>query len=572
MNLAYKQLFKETLKNKLFISLMLLLTVCTSFMYFFVHFSIDGNLRTLNQLSSLSENQLLYKNALVSNTILATNILLAFILLTGFVFVMFFYRFFKKNSKVIGTLKSLGFKDAFLRKFFVYLSFGLSLLGGLVGLMGGYLMSDTLLQASIRSYQVSDLVKVISLSTLLIGICLPTLVFCIITFCMYRPIQSKELSLLLTPLHTASRSTPVLRLAHTLANLWPTKNKFPIRLALRKPIPLLLILTAVTTFSVMFILAYSLNLSSGVIYDTQTKGHHYLVDTTFDAPHTFSEIPADSMPYSHAEGTITFGDTLLSQDFIAFPSNSTLFELYDSKGQTLPLPTSQEIVISPALAELYDLQVGDTLVVEVSGNHTSFVISHIVANAKLNTLYLAPEALASLLALPPYTYTSLWSMEPTAFAGTVITSEERLDELQRSFVSNRISAVINQVIGCVIGCVLLFLALLLTFQDSTRYILILHLMGYKTPAIRKMLIDIYRPIIYGFFILSLGPAVLIVKGILRSLSLQIGDYMPFQTNVWVILGIFILLHMVYLLVQATFTLGIKKVIATDKLYEYTNAE
>lgn len=574
-NLAYKQLFKEILKNKVFVTLMLLLTFLTSFMYFFVHYSIDGNLQYLNACSTLTANQILFQNALYSNTALARTILWAFISLTAFVFAMFFYRFFKKNSKVLGTLKTLGFKDQILRHFFVRFSVILTLAGGILSLAVSYFPAEFLIQSYLRSYSVSGLVKTLHPMTILIGIFTPMLILCLISFLTYDVIKRKETAQLIASNPNNFSYNLWLRFTNHLLQFYPSKNKSALRLALRKPIALLLIFISVTCFSVMFLMAYSLNLSSQTIYDSQTKGYYYLVDTHFSTPQTLNVPLTDTAPYLDASAALTFSTTTLTQQVIGFNQNNHLFELLGQKGNVLPAPRSGEIIISPALHELYDLQIGDTVTLEVSNKRAAFVVAQIASNAKLNSVYIAPSDLTRLLNLPSNAYSGIWSTKQLVTAlfsqiDRVTTYEEKIDDLNRSFVSNRSSALINQVTGCVIGCILLFLALLVSFQDSTRDMLILHLMGYKIPAIRKMLIDLYRPIIWAFFFITLYPAGLLVKTILRSLSLQIGDYMPFQTNVWVILGIFALLNIVYFLVQSTFNLGIKKVIQSDQLYSYTS--
>lgn len=517
--------------------------------------------------------------------------------LTGYVFCMFYYRFFRKNSKVIGTLRTLGYKDSKLRYVFIFFTLVLTLAGSLLSLIPGYLVSDALIQSSVYSYQVSGLVKSISLSTVLVGLFAPLTFLCLITFLCYGFIKDKEISTLITPNQTTLSYDGLLRAANRLSAVCPTKNKFPMRLALRKPIILLLILMAVTSFSVLFIMAYSLNLSSQKIYESQTKGHNYLFDAHWHTPQTFDinsaeamdsskasandpstsntlvqPLPTERMPYLSSKGLLKTDTLQLSHEIISLSYNSLLFQLLDAKGDKVPVPQAGEIVISPMLHELYHLEIGDTVTLTIAEHSRSFVVSQVAFNCKLGSVYVAPSDLVDLLELPPYTYNGMWSIQPISSADTLITHEEKLDELDRSFVSNRSSAVINQVIGCIIGCILLFLALLLNFQDSTRDILILHLMGYKTPAIRRMLIDIYKPIIWGFFILTLYPAIQIVKTILASISLEVGDYMPFQTNLLVLIGIFILLNIVYLFVQWGFNIGIKKILKSDQLYTYISNE
>lgn len=188
----------------------------------------------------------------------------------------------------------------------------------------------------------------------------------------------------------------------------------------------------------------------------------------------------------------------------------------------------------------------------------------------MNCIYVSKNELEEMLAMPEDSYNGVLSMENSFDGGKVTTNEQKLDALRRGAVSNQNSALINQFIGCVVGCFLLFLALLLNFQDSTRDMLILHLLGYQKKSIRKLLVDIYRPIVLLSFFVMLWPAVQIVRLILKSLSKQIGDYMPFQTNVFVIAGIFILLNILYFFVQAVFNIGIGRVIAKEKIADYTN--
>lgn len=73
-----------------------------------------------------------------------------------------------------------------------------------------------------------------------------------------------------------------------------------------------------------------------------------------------------------------------------------------------------------------------------------------------------------------------------------------------------------------------------------------------------MLINIYGPMIVIAYGVTLWPAIQVVKGILRSLSIQIGDYMMFQTNVYVVIGCLILLGLLYYMVQFLFQFGINR--------------
>lgn len=106
MKLIYKHLLRQLVKDKIFLALLLLLTVLTSFSFFFVMFSIDGNMTALNDVKILSENQLNYRNALNSNTSLARIFFLSLIGLTSLVFVMFFLQIFRGEQVADRLYKS----------------------------------------------------------------------------------------------------------------------------------------------------------------------------------------------------------------------------------------------------------------------------------------------------------------------------------------------------------------------------------------------------------------------------------------------------------------------------------
>lgn len=561
MKYLKKHLFMELLENKRFVTLLLILSSFTSFMYFFVHFSIDGNLNQLNAFHSLTENQILYKNGMISNGILARNILTGFLVLTGFVFVLFYYRFIQFNKCQLGCLKALGFHGLCLTGLSMAFTAFLSLLGAILGLIGGFFASDILIQAGEKTYFVSETVKRLNGVSFVIGFFLPGLVFTLITCLPFLMIHRKEISLLLSDSKESAAFPITLKAADKISSLFPPKYRLSTRLAFRKPIILLLLLLSVFSFSVLFILAYSLNLSSETVIASQTEGRFYSYDTCFPSPQ-LTPLPAEEgLSYLDAPGFILGSGEARKQTIVGLEKNKgQFFQLLGCKGEEIEAPQQGEIIISKALHDLYGFSSGQRLTIQAGGGKIELTISAIAFNAQSNCVYIQKAQLAEMLSLPEQAYTGFFSMENNLLTGMATSSQQRLEALQRDMVSNQTSAVINQVIGCLIGCIFLYLALLFHFQDSTEDILILHKIGYSMKEIRKLLIDIYKPILLLFFLLTLWPAIALVKGILRSLSIQIGDYMPFQTNGLILLGIFMLFTCIYYFVQFTFHWGIKKML------------
>jgi putative ABC transport system permease protein len=562
--LLWKQLSKELLKNRVFTLLIWVLCTFTSFMFFFVHFSVDGNMAKLKGLSALSKNQQLYFDALSSNTILAANMLLALILLTSFAFAMFFHHFFAASARQIGSLRALGFKNSSFYKCFGTFTVMVSLIGAVTGLGLGYLFSDVLLNANMKSYSVTMLVKSISPLSFAIGVFIPAAVFCLVSICSYYVVGRKEVGALLSCMDK-QKLTQFTRIADRVVKILPIKNKFPLRIALRNPVTVVLIVTAVMSFTVMFVLGYSLTLSSIKIYNSQTKGHFYRYETVFDTFKTEDHNSDNALYYIHTEGKIekTGDKKEISQEIIGIENSNHILALENEKQYILDVPKTGKIYISPALKEMYGIQIGDTVTLTISEKEYVVSVSDIAANAKEGAVYMSKNQLAKIMNLPQNAFTGVLSMERLYDDGTVTTYEQKKENLERASVSNQNSAIINQVIGCSVGCILLFLGLLLNFQDNIKDMLILHSIGYSPKEIRKLFIDIYLPLIWASFLITLAPSIFTAYSIQRSLSLQMEDYLPFQINAAAIFIIFILLNILYFLVQAVFSFALKRVVQKE---------
>lgn len=566
MALLYKQLTKQVGRNKVFVLLLFILTCLTSLSFFFVKFSIDGNMAILDSLASLNENQQKYKEALLSNTRLAYVFLLAMTMLTAFVFIMFFYRFFRSSKKQMGCLKSLGFTDRVLCTFFVFFTACIAMVGAGAGMFCGYFLSDILIRANEKTCSVSGLIRAVTPMTTAIGLLGGTIIFCLTAFLSYFFVRGKEPGSLIAGKTAKQKISGGLSAAERIVKIIPVRDKFPLRIALRKPLAVILIFTAVMACNVCFILGRSLNISSRMILDSQTKGHHYEYNTGY-TEYKEERLPADALPYLFCHSVIETGEREIEQSVYGVYSLGNIFELMDKTGKTLPVPNPGEIYINPALAELYDVHMGDKLTLTIDSIITSYTVRGIAENAQRNTVYVNASALSKDIKAPIGSYNGVWSMSPVSEDGTTVSKTQIKQELERDATSNKTSAVINQVIGAVIGCILLFLALYLNFQDNQRDISILDLLGYSQKEIRKMLIHIYRPMMWTAFILTLFPSILTAKAIQKTLSYAIHDYMPFGMDRMVLLLLFIFLNVLYQLVECVFSIGILKVCKRGNLNE-----
>ncbi|WP_165445323.1 FtsX-like permease family protein [Bacilliculturomica massiliensis] len=568
MGLVYKQLSKQIVKDKILLSLLFLLTILTSLSFFFVMFSIDGNMAVLNTLDGLTENQQLYKNALNSNTTLAYTFFISLMGLSAFVFVMFFYRFFRANKKQIGCIKALGFKDSILQIYFIAFTAILSFGGAIFGMIGGYFLSDVLINANSQTYAVTDLTKNVGIISVLIGVVVSTAIFSIVAFLCYGFVRNKEAGFLLAGNNEQIRFSAALLWANKISKIAPAENRLSLRIALRKPISILLIFVAVTSFSVCIILGQSLNISSEKVFSAQTIGHNYEYDTHY-SEYQVTDINENTMTYLESPATFSIGNYKLERTVTGLYHSNKLYELKNRNNELLATPEAGTIYINPELSEIYGVEIGDTMPIVIKGSQHTFIVKDMAVNAKSKSIYINGRQLTDILDIPAGAYNGMLSSKEIPGVD-VITKTQRIDYLRRNAVSNNTSAVINQTTGILIGAVLIFLALFINFQDNTHDIVILNMIGHRIKYIRKILIDVYLPILWTAFIVTLVPSIFIAKTIQRSLSISTNDYMPFGTNIIVFLVDFCLISLIYWGVQITFNSGIKRVITkreiTDIIY------
>ena len=550
-----KQMIKELFRKKILLALMFLLTVLTSFMYFFVHFSIDANLKWLNKLPSLNEKQAAYQNGLMSNTSLASDMLLGFLALTSFVFAFVFVRFYREHQKQIGAFKALGFTGRDINSVFWKVTFVMSLTGGVIGLIGGFFASDILISANREAYLISGIRKGISGLSICGGILVPGLVLTMITAASWLVVGKQDAGTLMTGIRK-SDYTKTLILADRISGMFPVKMQLPMRLALRNPVAAGLIIVSVMMVSVMFLLGFSLNQSSERLKESQLIGHNYNYQEEFDTV-IHGEKEKLAIRYLKESVTLDNGRKTIDFSLVGMDEDAQVYEFLDEKGGMVAYPGEQEIVIGKQLEEVYGFHLGDEITVSGEKGSAVFRVSGVAFNATTGNAYVSLNAMQKLLGVSKDAYNGIYCVEEKA-GKAGITRAERLDELQRDTVSNRVSAVIVQVMGCVIGCILLFLALLINFQSAADEMHILQLLGYQRKEIHRMLIDIYKPLIAGAFLLTLPLALGIVKALLRGMSRQIGDYMMFQTHVAVWGLIIVVIFVIYLLVQLCFQIGIRR--------------
>lgn len=570
MGLVYKQLLKSIIKDRVFLFLLFLLTTLTALSFFFVTTSVDGNVRVLNTLEHLSVHQQKYQNALHSNRVLAYAFWLSLVSLTTVALIMFFYRFFRANAKQIGCLKTLGFRNCCLQRFFVVFTAALSVLGAIFGLFVGYGLSDILIKANEKTYDVTGLIKGISGFSLIIGFIGSTVIFCVTALLCYGFVRNREDGFLLSGNKLQNRFPVSLQIADKLSRIAPAHIRLSLRIALRKPLSVILLLVSVMSFQVCIILGQSLHLSSAKVFHMQTTGHNYAYQIQYEEYRTSNTL-YNAMTYIDEPSLIMINDYELERIVTGLYDINELYKLKNKNNALLAVPNAGFVYINPELSEIYGVKVGDLIVISIADLQVRLEVKDIAVNAQTNHIYMNGNQLAELLHITAGAYNGAFSAKRLE-GGMVVSEEQRIEEMNRNFVSNKTSAVINQATGVLVGIILIFLALHISLQDNVHDILILRMLGHSISDIRKLLVNIYLPVLWVLFVISLVPSILLAKTVQNTLSISTNDYMPFGINFGVIIIAFGLMNLIYYGIEKISELRVRHIIEKEDVTEIIYSE
>lgn len=565
MGLLFKYLFRDFLAKRTMVSILSLIIIFTSFMYFFVHFAIDANLLRLGG-EQLSGNEANYFTALKSNQLLIRNITVAMVAIFSLILFLFIRGTLQRNRVQLAQLMSLGFSFSSVLAIYDLLISGLSLVSSLLGLVLGFWGSDILLSANSQTYLVQGLSKGLSLQSIMTGTLFLSLFLGAIVYLAGLTVRKTDVALMMKQTDgKAIRSGLIEKIIQKL----PMKHKFKFKLTLNHFSTLgLLLIAIVTTFSIMFVLSLSLTFSSSKILESQKNGRHYSYDISYDNyQKEEANLASDSVTYLKYDVDLMIKGEAIAYQALSFTSQNDLFQLIDSKGEMLD-PT-QGVYVNPELRENYGLKVGDTLELRVKGKRHQIKIAGFAENADLKTIYIPRDQASAMVNEADDRFNGrLTNQSQEKGEGKVRSLEEKLSDVQRSQTSNRASAIINQSIGVITGCLLIYLAVFIGLNGNIQTLLMFDLLGYEEREVYRILLNPYIVISNLLFFLTLPVAIYAARNIQIMTSLQTGDYMPFQLNWITFVYMFAILNVLILVIRFLFIRKVKKIRDDNRQAEF----
>ena len=554
MDLLFKYLSRDFFAKRTMVSILSLILIFISFMFFFVHFAIDANLLRLGG-EQLSGNESDYLTALKSNQVLIRNITVAMVAIFSLILSLFIRGTLQRNRVQLAQLMSLGFSFSSVLASYALLICGLSLISSLIGLVLGFWGSDILLSANSQTYLVQGLSKGLSLQSVMTGTLFLSLFLGALTYLAGLTVRKTDLALMMK--QTDGKSIRP-GLIEKLIQKLPMKHKFKFKLTLNHFSTLGLLLIAIVTFSIMFVLSLSLTFSSSKILESQKEGRNYSYDISYDNYRKEEAGSAsDSVTYLRYDVELMIKGEAIAYHALAFTNQNDLFQLIDSKGEILD-PT-QGVFVNPELRENYGLKVGDTLELRVKGKQHQIKIAGFAENADLKTIYIPKDQASAMVDETNDIFNGRLTNKPQEKGeGKVRSLEEKLSAVQRSQTANKASAIINQSIGVITGCLLIYLAVFIGLNGNMKTLLMFDLLGYEEREVYRILLNPYIVISNLLFLLTLPVAIYAARNVQIMTSLQTGDYMPFQLNWITFVYMFVILNALCFIIRFLFIQKVKK--------------
>lgn len=225
----------------------------------------------------------------------------------------------------------------------------------------------------------------------------------IVSMSCFGFVGNKEAGFLLSGNDMRTRFPVTLKIADKISKIAPSGMRLSLRIALRKPLSILLLVTAIMSFNVCVILGQSLNISSQTVFKQQTEGHNYEFDVRF-AEFQTEKISDNTMSYITETVVILTNGYELNRVVTGFYNINDLYSLKNESGELLTMPKISRVYINLELSEIYGIKIGEQLELLIGEKQISFIVDDIAVNAQARSVYINVQQLTEILGVPHSAY------------------------------------------------------------------------------------------------------------------------------------------------------------------------
>ncbi|UOQ42628.1 ABC transporter permease [Halobacillus salinarum] len=455
-----------------------------------------------------------------------------FILILSIVMIlMLMKRRLELQRKEIGTLLALGYRRNELQFHYLGYAWIVGLTGSVTGILAGAGLSVPLSNMYSNYFNLPAVSMFDwSPSALLIGFFMPIILLVLLTtVVIHRTLRLDPLTLLRPKEVTSGKKSWFEKLP------WMQTGTFIRRFRLR-----LLVRNKARSFYIFLGVMFStILLLFGFI---AFRSMNQLVDTTYQDVQSYNyavhykslqsdEVPESESPFVMSEIKIANDKGKKSKASLYGIIPETDYLHLMNGEERLNQSLNDGVVISRPLAAVLGVNKGDSLTLTNTLNQKEWdtQVQGVTDIYIGKTLYLPLKKVNAFLGYPKGSYTAVWQKNKPEVTNNVFMIEDKqkvIDSFEASSGATRYSVFGMAGFAIMIGVIVLTLLTNLIVEENSPSISLFKVMGYTNQEVSKLVLNVYTPVVFLSYFISIPLAVLGLKATFNSLVEQTGFLLP----------------------------------------------
>lgn len=443
----------------------------------------------------------------------------------------------------IGVLKSLGYSPLSIAvSYLVYPIIG-SLIGGLLGYLIGSLASLPLSNNYLNYFLVPLNGFEFNLKYLIEAVLLPMVLLSLLSYIIALfMLRKKPLALLKEGSNL--KVNIFSKIANKITSFLPFKYRFKYNLAFRS-IPKLIVVALTSFFTGMLIVLtlIGVNLMDNLV-DSSFNGlnYDYMIYTnaveTEELDETADYILNGTLPLVKILDENNNEKNLeeeLTLSITGIDTTNQYIQVLNEKEEDIKEQLSDEngIIINRNLENLYDVQIGDTLVLVLDEQKTKTITYKVIGISEeyMNLSgYVNRTGFSQKVGYDKASYTSMLSSDDKYSnlntldsnlvdkIATVLNFKDMKENIQDTMEQYNVTIYIVILFASIMAFVIILVIANIVVEENKKIISLMKVMGYKNKKISSIVLNVYTPIIIISYLLSIPAMIKVLEKIVSVLA------------------------------------------------------
>ena len=481
------------------------------------------------------------------------------LVLISYVLSVFVVHSIDRESSVIGALYALGVKKRDLMNHYVMLPTVIAAVSGVIGTLIGYSKVGVRVQMQdcYNYYSLPDLNVIIMPYLLIYGVIAPPLICWIVTSLVINKRLSKPVLTLIKNEQKVSKGNDF-KLKHM-----KFMRLFKLRQIIRER------RTAFTVVFGMFVSLLIAIMAMEIFVYCDTVRIQYPQDTKYEYMYTY-KYPSEEVP----EGGYKAYAKTMKKSIYGYTFDVTVLGITEDNPffDVNLKDTSSQVVISSAIAYKYGLKVGDviTLKDEEADKLYAFEIYDITQYSPSFMVFMPYDKALELFGEPDDYYNVVFSdhdleIESGRLYSTITKAD--VEKAAGIFVNQMQGMIITLgTVSVIIFAIVLYLMMKVMIDRSAFSISLIKMFGYRDKELKKMYLD------GNFYVITIGALLSVPLGKIIMDAIYGPAFTPNVAcgvdksfSVWIYLGIFALVFILYFIINHLLVRRIRKMIPAEVL-------